>query len=81
MLLGMVVMKYEGVSKEEIMQRLGRQCSPKHEGGGYVIGPDIDGRLCHCSTHDSVGEAQAKARSLNNPSLDKFKQESDRSDT
>jgi len=32
---------------------------------GYVIGPDVDGRICHCSTHWSLGEAQRKAAEHN----------------
>ena len=58
-------MKYEGVNTEQLQARLGRYCSPMHGRDGYVIGPDIHGRLCHCSTHHSLGEAQAKARELN----------------
>jgi hypothetical protein len=32
---------------------------------GYVIGPDIHGRICHCSTHFTLGDAQRKAKELN----------------
>ena len=64
--VGDIVKRYEGVTREQLTARLGRQCSPMQGRDGYVIGPDIHGRICHCSTHFSLGEAQAKARELNN---------------
>ena len=32
---------------------------------GYVIGPDIDGRLCHVATCFSLAEAKETAKRLN----------------
>ncbi len=69
--------KYEAVTREQLRQRLGGQCSPMQGRDGYVIGPDIHGRICHCSTHFSLGEAQRKAKELNDPARDKFKQIAD----
>jgi hypothetical protein len=49
---------------QELKEILGGQCSPM-EGRSYVIGPDITGRLCHCATCFSYGEAIQTARKLN----------------
>lgn len=57
--------KYEAVTPEELINRLGGQCSPMLGHDGYVIGPDIHGRICHCSTHWTLGDAQRKAKELN----------------
>ena len=56
---------YQAITKEQLVARLDGQCSPMRDRNGYVIGPDIYGRICHCSTHWTLGEAQKKARLLN----------------
>ena len=61
-------MKYEAVTAEQLVNRLGTGCSPMRNKDGYVIGPDINGRLCHCSTHDTLQSAQKKADELNETS-------------
>ena len=58
-------MKYEAVTTDQLRAKLGRQCSPMAEAKGYVIGPDISGRLCHCSTHRSFADAMRKADYMN----------------
>ena len=63
--VGDIAPRYVGVTREQLQARLGRQCSPMRDRDGYVIGPDVNGRICHCSTHWTLGEAQAKARELN----------------
>ena len=57
--------KYEAVTREELRQRLGGQCSPMRDREGYVIGPDVKGRLCHCATCFSFSEAKRYAEKLN----------------
>jgi len=58
--------KYEAVDVVELRQRLGGQCSPtRGGGGGYVIGPDVNGRLCHCATCFTLGEARRLAEEYN----------------
>jgi hypothetical protein len=60
-------MKYRAVTATELIATLGTQCSPcrRSPSPGYVIGPDINGRLCHCATCSTLGEAQAKVDKLN----------------
>ena len=57
--------KYEGVDTETLRNRLGRQCSPMRDRKGYVIGPNIHGRISHCSTHFTLHEAKEYAKLLN----------------
>ena len=57
--------KYEGLNREELVARLGSQCSPMPTKEGYVIGPDVNGRICHIATCDSKGAAQEYAEELN----------------
>jgi hypothetical protein len=56
---------YEAVNADQLRARLGRQCSPMRGKDGYIIGPDIHGRICHCSTLDTLGQAHRKANFLN----------------
>lgn len=58
-------MKYEAVTREELVRRLGRQCSPMSTRDGYVIGPTMDGRLAHCATCLSFAEAKKLAERWN----------------
>lgn len=58
-------MRYRAVTRQELTATLGNQCSPMPDRDGYVIGPDINGRLGHCSTHFSLGDAQRAAARLN----------------
>lgn len=57
--------KYIAVTTDQLRAKLGRQCSPMADRKGYVIGPDINGRICHCSTHLTLAYAQQKADKLN----------------
>lgn len=57
--------QYKAVNTEELKSILGIHCSPMRGRDGYVIGPDINGRLCHCSTHFTLAEARQKADELN----------------
>lgn len=59
------MMKYEAVTKEELKRRLHGNCSPMRGRDGYVIGPDIHGRLCHVATCFTLGEARRRAAKLN----------------
>lgn len=58
-------MEYEAVTKDELVERLGRQCSPMEKREGYVIGPDVNGRLCHIATCFGISEARKLATKLN----------------
>ena len=57
--------KYEAVTVTELRARTGGNCSPMKGRDGYVIGPDINGRVCHVATCFSMAEAQRKAKKLN----------------
>ena len=57
---------YEAVNEEQLKARLGNNCSPGFDRHGYLIGPDVNGRLCHIGSYYSLGEAQRAAKSLNN---------------
>lgn len=57
--------QYEAVTREQLVTRLGSMCSPMRDRHGYVIGPDINGRICHCATCFSLGEARQHAAKLN----------------
>lgn len=60
---------YEAVTVDQLVARLGSMCSPANDRrgnmAGYVIGPDINGRICHCATCFSIGEARQHAAKLN----------------
>ena len=56
---------YKAVTREQLKQRLGSQCSPMPDREGYVIGPDITGRICHCATCFTLAEAQRRADEYN----------------
>lgn len=58
-------MKYKAVDAVQLVEILGRSCSPMPTRKGYVIGPDLAGRLCHCSTHFTMAEAKQHADKLN----------------
>ncbi len=58
-------MKYEAVDTNELVRRLGRGCSPMADRKGYVIGPDINGRLCHIATCFTLAEAKERAAKAN----------------
>jgi hypothetical protein len=60
-------MKYKAVSKDQLIAELGKTCSPDaREQTAYVIGPDVNGRLCHVATcKGGIVEAQARAEKLN----------------
>jgi hypothetical protein len=57
--------KYEAVNREQLVDRLGSQCSPHRSYEGYLIGPDVTGRLCHVGSYRSLAAAQTAARALN----------------
>lgn len=56
---------YRAVDVTELVRVLGAGCSPMGGPQGYIIGPDVTGRLCHCATCSSLGAAQRLAQSLN----------------
>jgi len=58
--------KYHAVDTATLRQVLGNQCSPMRGRDGYVIGPDVNGRLCHCATCFSIGEAKRHIEQINN---------------
>lgn len=58
--------KYRVVKEKELIQVLGRQCSPDRNRGFYIIGPSISGRLCHVASCSSRYEANKYAKELNN---------------
>ena len=57
--------KYEAVDRDQLVRRLGRMCSPDRSREGYVIGPDINGRICHVASCISMYDAKRKACELN----------------
>lgn len=59
------MVKYEAVTRAELVRRLGSNCSPMEDWRGYVIGPDVTGRLCHVATCSDMGEARQRAGRLN----------------
>jgi len=56
---------YEAVTAREMVYRLGSQCSPMSGKAGYVVGPDINGRICHLITCTTLAEARERADRLN----------------
>ncbi len=61
----MIKIPYEAVDKDTLIRKLGRQCSPDRNRGGYVIGPDTNGRICHVASCVSMEEARNYATTLN----------------
>jgi hypothetical protein len=61
----MIKDRYHAVGRETLISVLGAQCSPDVNRKGYVIGPDANGRFCHCATCFSLHEAKAIAKRLN----------------
>lgn len=57
--------KFEAVGIQELVARLGRDCSPDSQKHGYVVGPDITGRPSHVASCRSMTEATAYAEKLN----------------
>ena len=57
--------KYKAVDVTELRNKLGNQCSPQRGKDGYVIGPDVNGRICHCATCGTFAEAKRIAHRLN----------------
>lgn len=58
-------MEFRAVDLSGLRAALGDQCSPDPGRSGYVIGPDINGRLCHVASCRSVADAIERARSMN----------------
>lgn len=56
---------YRAVDAAELVRVLGAQCSPDPRRGGYVIGPDVTGRLGHVASCFSMGEAINCAAQMN----------------
>lgn len=56
---------YRAVTGLELVSILGSNCSPMSSRQGYVIGPDINDRLCHIATCFTLTEAKQKADELN----------------
>jgi hypothetical protein len=55
---------YKAVDVTELRSRLGSQCSPM-TGKSYVIGPDVNGHICHVATCHSMVEAKQHAKEAN----------------
>lgn len=58
-------MKHSAVNATDLVRILGNQCSPDFNRSGYVIGPDITGRLCHIGSYRSMEEAKRAAEQMN----------------
>jgi len=58
-------MKFKAVTKAELVRILGNECSPDYNCAGYVIGPDINGRLCQVASCTYFNEAKRYAEQLN----------------
>lgn len=63
-------MYYQAVNTHTLRATLGKECSPAGKGRngtepGYVIGPDITGRIAHCATCRSMEEARRLADAWN----------------
>lgn len=56
---------YKAVTRDELVNLLGRQCSPMASKKGYVIGKDITGRLAHCASCSTLSEASILAAKYN----------------
>lgn len=62
----MIKQHYKAVDINELRAKLGRNCSPsKNEKAWYVIGPDINDRLCHCATCPCELTAKRYAETIN----------------
>ena len=61
----MVRLKYRAVNRAELVRLLGSQCSPIATKEGYVVGPDMNNRLCHCMTMNTLSVASREANKLN----------------
>jgi hypothetical protein len=57
--------KFHAVDVESLRNLLGSQCSPMRGRKGYVVGPDVTGRFCHCATMFNMSEAKLHAATLN----------------
>lgn len=55
---------YRAVRTDELIATL-KTCSPDYLHEGYVIGPDINGRLCHVASCLSYSDALRYAEQLN----------------
>jgi len=64
-------MKYKAVTKDQLIAELGNTCSPAgRDQTAYVIGPDVNGRLCHIATcKGGIVEAQLRAEKLNSETI------------
>lgn len=58
-------MKYQAVNRDQLVEILGKTCSPMPSRNGYVIGPDLSGRVCHIASCFTLGEAEKRADKLN----------------
>jgi len=59
--------EYFAVTASQLRAALGSQCSPNPNGlGGYVMGPDLKGRMCHVATCATLSEARKVAAVSNN---------------
>lgn len=60
---------YQAVTKDQLIELLGKECSPTNKHNGYLVGYDLNGRLCHTHTMITLVEAQQKADQLNKEGL------------
>lgn len=61
----MIRIYYQAVTAEKMKNILGNNCSVDSSREGYVIGPDINNRLCHVASCVTFQEALKYADTLN----------------
>lgn len=57
--------KYHAVDVVTLRQLLGNMCSPDKSRKGYVVGPDLAGRFCHCASCFDIYDARRLAKEYN----------------
>jgi len=65
---------YKAYTKEQAA-RLAVNWSPDPNREGYIFGPDINGRFCHCASCTYYAEAVKLAEKMNRAALAKAKGE------
>lgn len=58
--------KFRAMDSDELIARLGKEnCSIDPSRFGYVIGPDVNGRLAHVASCRDMKDAEEYAKQLN----------------
>lgn len=65
---------YKAVDVYELRDVLGTKCSPGFGRTGFVIGPDVNGRICHVASCFYLHEAKALAARYNEEHASKEKE-------